>query len=87
MLSGNQLLRLIRDLQLEQNVSLPDLGAILSLSPDGQRLLVCVNGMTSRSCIIYDPSDLTTQPITTGLSLVGSGAATATTFSTEGSSM
>ena len=85
MLSGNQLLRLSRDLQLEQNVSLPDLGAILSLSPDGQRLLVCVNGMTSRSCIIYDPSDLTTQPITTGLSIVGSGAATATTFSTEGS--
>ena len=84
-LSGNQLLRLSRDLQLEQNVSLPDLGTTLSLSPDGQRLLVCVNGMMSRSCFIYDPSDLTTQPVTTGLSIVGAGAATATSFSTEGS--
>ena len=84
-LSGNQLLRLSRDLQLEQNVSLPDLGTTLSLSPDGQRLLVCVNGMTSRSCFIYDSSDLTTQPVTTGVSIVGAGAATATSFSTEGS--
>ena len=84
-LSGSQLLRLSRDLQLEQNVSLPDLGATISLSPDGQRLLVCVNGMTNRSCFIYDPSDLTAQPVTTGVSIVGSGAATATSFSTEGS--
>ena len=84
-LSGNQLLRLSRDLQLEQNVSLPDLGATLSLSPDDQRLLVCVNGMMSRSCFIYDPSDLTTQPVTTGVSIVGAGTATATSFSTEGS--
>ena len=84
-LSGSQLLRLSRDLQLEQNVSLPDLGATLSLNPDGQRLLVCVNGMMSRSCFIYDPSDLTTQPVTTGVSIVGAGAATATSFSTEGS--
>ena len=84
-LSGSQLLRLSIDLQLEQSVSLPDLGATLSLSPDGQRLLVCVNGMISRSCFIYDPSDLTTQPVTTGVSIVGEGAATATSFSTEGS--
>ena len=84
-LSGNQLLRLSRDLQLEQNVSLPDLGATLSLSPDDQRLLVCVNGMMSRSCFVYDPSDLTTEPVTTGVSIVGEGAATATSFSTEGS--
>ena len=84
-LSGSQLLRLSRDLQLEQNLSLPDLGATLSLSPDGQRLLVCVNGMMSRSCFIYDPSDLTTQPVTTGVSIVGAGAATATSFSTVGS--
>ena len=84
-LSGNQLLRLSGDLQLEQNVYLPDLGTTLSLSPDGQRLLVCVNGMMSRSCFIYDPSDLTTQPVTTDVSIVGAGAATATSFSTEGS--
>ena len=84
-LSGSQLLRLSRDLQLEQNVSLPDIGATLSLSPDGQRLLVCANGMMSRSCFIYDSSDLTTQPVTTGVSIVGAGAATATSFSTEGS--
>ena len=85
LLSGNHLLRLNRDLQLEQNVSLPDLGATLSLSPDDQRLLVCVNGMMSRSCFIYDPSDLTTQAVTTGVSIVGAGTATATSFSTEGS--
>ena len=84
-LLGNQLLRLSRDLQLEQNVSLSDLGATLSLSPDDQRLLVCVNGMMSRSCFIYDPSDLTTLPVTTGVSIVGAGTATATSFSTEGS--
>ena len=84
-LSGNQLLRLSRDLQLEQNMSLPDLGATLSLSPDGQRLLVCVNGMMSRSCFIYDSSDLTIQPVITGVSIIGAGAATATSFSTEGS--
>ena len=84
-LSGSQLLRLSRDLKMEQNVSLLDLGATLSLSPDDQRLLVCMNGMMSRSCFIYDPSDLTTQPVTTGVSIVGAGAATATSFSTEGS--
>ena len=84
-LSGNELLRLSRDLQLEQNVSLPDFGATLSLSPDGQRLLVCVNGIMSRSCFIYDPSEITTQPVTTAVSIVGAGAATATSFSTEGS--
>ena len=84
-LSGFRLLGLNRDLQLEMIVDLPDLGATLSLSPDGQRLLVCVNGMMSRSCFIYDPSDLTTQPVTTGVSIVGAGAATATSFSTEGS--
>ena len=83
-MSGYQLIRLSRDLQLEQNVSLPDLGATLSLSPDGQRLLVCVNGMMSRSCFIYDPSNLTTQPITTCVSIVGAGAATAISFSAEG---
>ena len=66
-------------------MSLPDSGATLSLSPDGQRLLVCVIGMMSRSCFIYDPSDLTTQPVTTGVSIAGAGAATATSFSTEGS--
>jgi len=48
-------------------------------------LLVCVNGMMSRSCFIYDSRDLTTPPVTTGVSIVGSGAATATSFSTKGS--
>ena len=84
-LSESHLLRLSIDLQLEQNVSLPDLGATLSLSPDGQSLLVCVNGMMSRSCFIYDPNNITNQPVTTGVSVVGAGAATTTSFSTEGS--
>ncbi len=84
-IAGSQLLRLNRDLQLEQNVSLPDRGATFSLSPDEQRLLVCVNGMTDRSCYLYNPSNLTVPPVATGVSIVGSGGATATSFATEGS--
>ncbi len=49
-IAGSQLLRLNRDLLLEQNVSLSDRAATFSLSPDEQRLFVCVNGMTDRSC-------------------------------------
>ncbi len=85
-IAGNQLLRLNRDLQLEQNVSLPDSAATFSLSPDEQRLFLCVNGMTDRSCYLYySPSDLTLPPVATGVSIVGSGGATATSFATEGS--
>ena len=84
-IAGSLLLRLNRDLQLEQNVSLPDSAATFSLSPDEQRLFVCVNGMTDRSCYLYSPSNLTVPPVATGVSIVGSGGATATSFATEGS--
>ncbi len=84
-IAGNKLLRLNRDLQLEQNLSLPDSASTFSLSPDEQRLFVCVNGMTDRSCYLYSPSDLTVPPVATGVSIVGSGGATATSFATEGS--
>ena len=84
-IAGNQLLRLNRDLLLEQNVSLSDRAATFSLSPDEQRLFVCVNGMTDRSCYLYSPSNLTVPPVATGVSIVGSGGATATSFATEGS--
>ncbi len=84
-IAKSQLLRLNRDLQLEQNVSLSGNGATFSLSSDDQRLFVCVNGMTDRSCYLYNPSDLTVPPVATGVSIVGSGGATATSFSTEGS--
>ncbi len=84
-IAGSLLLRLNRDLQLEQNVSLPASAATFSLSPDEQRLFVCVNGMTDRSCYLYSPSNLTVPPVATGVSIVGSGGATATSFATEGS--
>ncbi len=84
-IAGSLLLLLNRDLQLEQNVSLPASAATFSLSPDEQRLFVCVNGMTDRSSYLYSPSDLTVPPVATGVSIVGSGGATATSFATEGS--
>ena len=84
-IAGSQLLRLSRDLELQQNVSLPDRAATFSMSPDEQRLFVCVNGMTDRSCYLYSPSNLTVPPVATGVSIVGSGGATATSFATEGS--
>ncbi len=84
-IAGSQLLRLNKHLQLEQNVSLSDRAATFSLSPDEQRLFVCVNGMTDRSCYLYSPSNLTVPPLATGVSIVGSGGATATSFATEGS--
>ncbi len=84
-IAGSQLLRLNKHLQLEQNASLSDRAATFSMNPDEQRLFVCVNGMTDRSCYLYSPSDLTVPPVATGVSIVGSGGATATSFATEGS--
>ena len=89
-IAGSQLLRLSKDIQLEQNVTLPAIAATLSLSPDGQRLLVCVNGMVDRSCAVYNATDLTAQPVGTDLNLIsdvnsGTSATSAISFSTEGS--
>ncbi len=74
-------------MQLEENVSLSGNGATFSLSSDDQRLFDCVNGMTDRSCYLYSPSDLTVPPVATGVSIVGSGGVTATSFQLREASM
>ena len=86
-IAGNQLLRLSKDLQLEQNVTLPDTAATISLSPDGQRLLVCVNGMIDRSCAVYNTDNMTAQPVATTLTLISDANSpiSAVLFSTDGS--
>ena len=66
-IAGSQLLRLSRDLQLEQNVTLSGRAATISLSPDGQRLLVCVNAIGDQSCAVYNTGDLTVAPVTTAI--------------------
>ena len=90
LIAGTQLLRLSKDLQLEQNVTLPDTAATLSLSPDGQRLLVCLNGMMDRSCVVYNTDNMTAQPVDTTLSLLSdpnnpNRPISAVSFSTDGS--
>ena len=89
-IAGTQLFRLSKDFQLEQNVSLPDTAATISLSPDGQRLLVCLNGMTNRSCAVYNTDNMTAQPVATTLSLLSdpnnpNSPISAVSFSTDGS--
>ena len=92
-IAGTQLLRLSRDLQLEQNVTLPDTAATISLSPDGQRLLVCLNGTMDRSCAVYNTDNMTALPVDTTLSLINdpnnpnnpNSPISAVSFSTDGS--
>ena len=89
-IAETQLLRLSRDLQLEQNVTLPDTAATISLSPDGQRLLVCLNGTMDQSCAVYNTDNMTAQPVATTLSLINdpnnpNSAISAVSFSTAGS--
>ena len=89
-IAGTQLLRLSRDLQLEQNVTLPDTAATISLSPDGQRLLVCLNAMMDQSCAVYNTNNITAQPVDTTLSLINdpnnpNSPISAVSFSTDGS--
>ena len=88
LIAGTQLLRLTEDLQLEQNVTLPDTAATISLSPDGQRLLVCL--MMDRSCVVYNTDNITAQPVDTTLSLISdtnspNSPISAVSFSTDGS--
>ena len=89
-IAGIQLLRLTRDLQLEQNVTLPDTAATISLSPDGQRLLVCLNGTMDRSCAVYNTDNMIAQPVDTTLSLISdsfnpNSLISVVSFSTDGS--
>ena len=89
-IAGTQLLRLSKDLKLEQNVTLPDTAATLSLSPDGQRILVCFNGMIDRSCAVYNTDNMTAQSVATTLTLISdpnspNSPTSAVSFSTDGS--
>ena len=61
--AGNQLLRLSRSLDLLEtaNVSGDDLLIGLALSPDGSRLVGCQGG-SSRTCFVYDTSNLSSGP-------------------------
>ena len=61
--AGNQVLRLSRSLDLLEtaNVSGDDLLIGLALSPDGSRLVGCLGG-SSRTCFVYDTSDLSSGP-------------------------
>ena len=64
--AGNQLLRLSRSLDLLENanVSGDDLLVRMALSPDGSRLVGCLGG-TSRTCFVYDTSNLSGGPSAT----------------------
>ena len=53
--AGNQLLKLNSDLVLEQNVSLVSRAINISISPEGDRLIVCKADL---SCLVYNTGDL-----------------------------
>ncbi len=82
-ITGSSLLRFSFNLQLEQNISLSDTAATLSLSPDNQLLLVCLNGASDKSCSVYDTNNLTAPPMPTSVSIIGTGTASVISFSTE----
>ena len=65
--AGNQLLRLGSDLVVEQNVSLAYRAVNISISPEGERLMVCKADL---SCVVYNTSDLTVEPIGAGIVLL-----------------
>ena len=65
--AGNQLLRLSSDLVVEQNVSLAYRAVNISISPEGERLMVCKADL---SCVVYNTSDLTVETIGTGIALL-----------------
>lgn len=58
--SGNQLLRLNGNLDLEQSVNLTSKVIRLSLTTEGNRLVVC---STDFSCSVYNASDLSAGPL------------------------
>ena len=65
--AGNQLLRLSSELVVEQNVSLAYRAVNISISPEGERLMVCKADL---SCVVYNTSDLTVEPIGAGIALL-----------------
>ena len=66
--AGNQLLRFSSDLVMEQNISLASTAVNICIIHDGERLIVCKGDLF---CVVYNTSDLTVQPIDTGINLLG----------------
>ena len=62
--AGTQLVRLSRDLELLETVVVEGELVRIALSPDGGRLVGCLGGDT-RTCLVYDTSNLTSGPSAT----------------------
>lgn len=65
--TGNQLFRLSKNLLPEQNITLLSRAVKISLSPGGEKLVVCTADL---SCVVYATSDLSTPPQVTNVTLV-----------------
>ena len=61
---GSQLLRLRRNLELLETATVSGDLVQIALSPDGSKLVGCLGG-TSRTCLVYDTSDLSSGPSAT----------------------
>ena len=59
--AGTQLVRLSQDLELLETAVVEGELVRIALSPDGGRLVGCLGGDT-RTCLVYDTSNLTTGP-------------------------
>ena len=64
MAMGTQLVRLSRDLELLETVVFEGELVRIALSPDGGRLVGCIGGDT-RTCLVYDTSNVTSGPSAT----------------------
>ena len=62
--AGTQLVRLSRDLELLETAVVEGQLVRIALSPDGGRLVGCLGGDT-RTCLVYDTSNLTSGPSAT----------------------
>ena len=61
---GSQLLRLSRNLELLETATVSGDLVQIALSPNGSKLVGCLGG-TSRTCLVYDTSDLSSGPSAT----------------------
>ena len=62
--ADSQLTRLSRDLVLQENIAVSGVLVQIEPSPDGSRLVGCLGGDT-RTCLVYNTSDLTSGAIAT----------------------
>ena len=62
--ADSQLTRLSRDLVLQESIAVSGELVRIELSPDGSRLVGCLDGDT-RTCLVYNTSDLTSGAIAT----------------------